>query len=185
MNPPFALLNQFMLTQVLHELRMGNINHCKALGLNEEDLDLLQSLPPNTLSRLAYAPTSWVEIKIDSAVLRRLIERVESDEQDERLINRALKLGASSAIMYQCFGLSHSETAMRRRLLKIETHKGRPLNLSEAQEHALWQRWSQLRSTESATDLALQLDTMMLIAEEHHISLTWVWQQIAHHTGAS
>ena len=32
----FSLLNQAMLTQVLHELRLGNLQRCKALGLAEE-----------------------------------------------------------------------------------------------------------------------------------------------------
>lgn len=100
MSQSFNLLNQAMLTQVLHELRQGNWQRCKALGLGEDDLNLLQSLPPTTLSRLAHASVSWVEIRIDSLVLRRLIEQADRDEQNERLINRALKLGASSTIMY-------------------------------------------------------------------------------------
>ena len=179
MSLSFNLLNQAMLTQVLHELRQGNLQRCKALGLGEDDLNLLQSLPPTTLSRLAHASVSWVEIRIDSPVLRRLIEHADRDEQNERLINRALKLGASSTIMYQCFGLAHSETALRRRLLKIETRKGRPHHLSEAQEHALWRRWCQLRKQEGAED---QLDAMMMLAEEQQISLVVVWQQIAQHS---
>ena len=179
MSLSFNLLNQAMLTQVLHELRLGNLQRCKALGLGEDDLGLLQSLPPTTLSRLAHASVSWVEIRIDSPVLRRLIEQADRDEQNERLINRALKLGASSTIMYQCFGLAHSETAMRRRLLKIEARKGRPHHLSEAQEHALWRRWCQLREQEGTDD---QLDAMLMLAEEQQISLTVVWQQIALHS---
>lgn len=42
----FNVLNQAMLTQVLHELRLGNLQRCKALGLSEDDIYLLQSLPP-------------------------------------------------------------------------------------------------------------------------------------------
>mgnify|MGYP003498543532 CR=1 FL=1 len=173
MSLSFNLLNQAMLTQVLHELRQGNLQRCKALGLGEDDLTLLQSLPPTTLSRLAHASVSWVEIRIDSPVLRRLIEQADRDEQNERLINRALKLGASSTIMYQCFGLAHSETALRRRLLKIETRKGRPHHLSEAR------RWCQLREQDGSED---QLDAMMMLAEEQQISLVMVWQQIAQHS---
>lgn len=95
MNLSFNMLNQAMLTQVLHELRLGNLQRCKALGLSEDDIFMLQSLPPTTLSRLAHATVPWLEVKIDSPVLHRLIEQAERDEQNERLINRALKLGAS------------------------------------------------------------------------------------------
>ena len=66
MNLCFNVLNHTMLTQVLHELRLGNLQRCKALGLGEEDIYLLQSLPPTTLSRLAHATVPWVEVKIDS-----------------------------------------------------------------------------------------------------------------------
>jgi hypothetical protein len=68
---------------------------------------------------------------------------------------------------------------MRRRLLKIEARKGRPHHLSEAQEHALWRRWCQLREQEGTDD---QLDAMLMLAEEQQISLTVVWQQIALHS---
>lgn len=175
MNAMFASLNTTMLHQVLHELRQGHLQRCRALGLAEEDMEILQSLPPATLSRLAHARIPWIEVKIDTAVLRRLVEQAERDEQHDRLINRALKLGASSLIMNTCFGLVHSETAMRRRLLKIAVSRGRPHNLSEAQEHAVWRRWCQLREHNSRDDT---LDTMMVIAEEQGISLTLVWQQL-------
>jgi hypothetical protein len=51
--------------------------------------------------------------------------------------------------------------------------------LSEAQEHALWQRWCQLRAQDGTGD---QLDAMMMLAEEQQISLTIVWQQIDHYS---
>ncbi|QLJ16373.1 DUF2857 domain-containing protein [Pseudomonas putida] len=175
MSTTFNLLNHAMLNQVLHELRHGRLQRCKALGLADEDIEVLQALPPTTLSHLAHSSIAWVEVKVDITVLRRLIVQAERDEQNERLINRALKLGASSNIMYRCFGLDHSETALRRRVLKIETHRGRPVQLSEAQEHAVWNRWSQLRTEDPDND---PLDTMMMLAEEQHISLTLVWHQV-------
>lgn len=182
MSMTFNLLNHAMLNQVLHELRHGRLQRCKALGLSEEDIDVLQSLPPTTLSHLAHSNIVWVEVKVDTTVLHRLIAQAERDEQNERLINRALKLGASSTIMYRHFGLDHSETALRRRVLKIETHRGRPTQLTEVQEHAVWHRWSQLRAADKDSD---PLDAMMMLAEEQHISLTLVWQQIELYGGVS
>lgn len=176
----FSILNYLMLTQVLHELRTGNLEHCRALGLHEEDLHLLQAQSLSVLSRLAHAPVPWVSIRIDPPVLRHLIAQSEREEQNELLINRALSLGASSAIMLRCFGLLYSETAMRRRLLKIPARKGRPRHLSEAQEHALWRRWQQLHP-QRCHDPAAQLDAMMQLAEEQQVSLTLIWQQVVLH----
>lgn len=175
MSTSFNLLNHAMLNQVLHELRHGRLQRCKALGLGDEDIEVLQSLPPTTLSHLAHSTIAWVEIKVDTTVLRRLIAQAERDELNERLINRALKLGASSNIMYRCFGLDHSDTALRRRILKIETHRGRPVQLRENQEHAVWNRWRQLRAEDPDSE---PLDAMMMLAEEQQISLTLIWQQI-------
>lgn len=181
MNVSFIILNQTMLTQVLHELRHGNLQSCQILGLSEHDIDQLQSLSPGTLARLEHASAPWVQI--NATAFRRILAQSEHDEQHDLLINRALRLGASSSIMYKCFGLVHSETAMRRRVLNILARKGRPQHLSEEQEHALWQRWRQIRTKASCTDPAEQLEEMMILAEEQQISLTLVWRQIEQHKG--
>lgn len=175
MSAIFALLNTTMLHQVLHELRNGQKQRCQALGLTEEVMEVLQGLPPSILSRLAHASVPWVEIKVDTAVMRRLIEQAERDERNERLINQALKLGASSAIMNRCFGLDHSETALRRRLLKIDVARGRPQGLTEEQERDVWLRWEQLRRQDGNDE---KLDTMMMLAEEQGVSLTLIWNQL-------
>src|SRR5690606_2858289 len=115
MSLSFNLLNNAMLIQILHDLRAGNRERCKALGLSEDDLQLLPALPYNILASLAHAPVSWVHVHIDLQTFRRIIAQGERDEQLEQLINRAIRLGASSAIMFECFGLLYSETALRRR----------------------------------------------------------------------
>lgn len=181
MSLSFGILNFTVLTQVLHELRKGNLERCRALGFADEDLRLLQAQSPKALSRLAHARVSWVCVQVDLPVLRHLIAQCMRDELKEALINRALTLGASSAIMYRCFAMEHSETAMRRRLLKIPGRKGRPRHLSEAQEHALWRRWRQLSPPGSGHDPADQLEAMMQLAEEQQVSLTLIWQQVALH----
>ena len=55
MTTTFNLLNHAMLNQVLYELRHGRLQRCKALGLADEDIEVLQSLPPTTLSHLAHS----------------------------------------------------------------------------------------------------------------------------------
>lgn len=181
MNVAFAILNQAMLTQILHALRHGNLQSCRRLGLSEQDIAQLQALSTGTLARLEQASVPWVQINLTA--FRQLLAQSEHDAQQELLINRALRLGASSRIMYTCFGMVHSETAMRRRVLNIEARRGRPQQLSEAQEHALWQRWRQLRRDTGDTDPAGHLEEMLMLAEEQQISLALVWQQVAQHQG--
>ena len=83
--------------------------------------------------------------------------------------------------MYECFGLLYSETALRRRLLNVPVRKGRPQQLSEAQQHALWRRWLQLRPKEHSRDPTEQFEAMLLLAEEQQISVAHVWQQVFLH----
>ena len=181
MSLSFHSLNNAMLLQILHDLRAGNRERCKALGLGEEDLELLRTLPYGILASLAHAPVPWVQVRIDLQTFRRIIVQGERDEQLELLINRAIRLGASSAIMYECFGLLYSETALRRRLLNVPVRKGRPQQLSEAQQHALWRRWLQLRPKEHSRDPTEQFEAMLLLAEEQQISVAHVWQQVFLH----
>lgn len=181
MGVTFSILNCVMLTEILHALHSGDLERCRALGLNDEDLGLLREQAPGVLSRLAHVSVPWVRVRIDPPVLRRLIACGEREARNESLIDRAILLGASSSMLYRCFGLPHSETAMRRRLLKVAVQRGRPRHLSEAQEHALWQRWRQLSPPGSGNDPAEQLETMMLLAEEQQVSLTLIWQQVILH----
>lgn len=169
------LLNHAMLTQVLHELQSGNYARCFDLGLSAEDIRLMQSLSPSTLSRLAHSSVMWVEFKVDSNVLKNLAEQAGREIELERMTNRALQLGASTEMMYKFFGLSHSDTAARRRVMQIEARRGRPNTLTEEQEHALWLRWRELRGKDSEVEM---LDALMMLAEEQNVTLTVVWKQI-------
>lgn len=170
------LLNHAMLTQVLLELQNGNFERCRQLGLGIHDLRLLQSLPQTTLTRLSSSRVSWVKFKVDSDMLKQLAEQAERDVEQERLANRALVLGASTEMMYQYFGLSHSDTAARRRILQIEARRGRPTQINEAQEHAIWNRWCELHQDNGSLEV---LDALMMLAEEQNISLTVIWHQIS------
>jgi len=181
MSLSFNILNNAMLIQLLHDLRAGNLQRCKTLGLSEDDLQLLQTLPYSIMASLAHAAVPWVHVRIDVQTFRRIIAQGERDEQLERLINRAIRLGASSAIMYECFGLLNSESALRRRLLNVPVRKGRPQQLSEAQQHALWLRWRQLRPKEHSKDSLAHFEAMLLLAEEQQISVSHIWQQVALH----
>ncbi|WP_437884532.1 DUF2857 domain-containing protein [Pseudomonas sp. LRF_L74] len=168
-----------MISQVLHEIQNGNFERCFELGWSPEDLRLLQSLPAQTIMRLSHSSVMWVEVNVDSTVLRRLADQAAREEAHERTINRALHLGASTNLMYRFFGLSHSETAARRRLLNIDARRGRPTQLSEEQEIALWKRWVELKDRDNNSE---QLDLLMILAEEQNLSLTAVWHQIMLHS---
>jgi hypothetical protein len=187
MKPATTALNEAVLHHVLHQIREGNYNACKALGIDEALICKLQDAPQKVLSRLAFNHAVWSLVSVDTPVLTRLLDDGANENQDS-MINRALRLGASSKMMMDFFGMSNSDTAQRRRLLKVESRKGRLAELTEAQKLDIWRRWKVLtRDNNRTTDpLSMQekLDLAMLIAEEQGIVLANVWLEIISYAGA-
>lgn len=60
MTTTFNLLNHAMLNQVLHELRHGRLQRCKALGLTDEDIECFSRCrpPPSPTWRTRQLPGS-------------------------------------------------------------------------------------------------------------------------------
>ncbi|WP_308324497.1 STY4526/YPO1902 family pathogenicity island replication protein, partial [Klebsiella pneumoniae] len=76
-------------------------------------------------------------------------------------------------LMQRYFGLTPAEVSTRRCLSGIETRQGRCHNPTEEEELAVWEQWKAAQISNLASLEAL--DVMMLIAEQHDISLTVIW----------
>jgi hypothetical protein len=173
-------LNEAALHHLLNEMTQGNLNACKAMGVDEDIITRILNLSPTKLSRLVYSPAPWLNVGINRLLFNRLIDGLDDDR--EAFIHRAIRLGASSRMLTECFGLTHSETAQRRRVLGMPTRKGRLTELSEIQKKDIWFRWQALVSDCGKPELGLsqieKLDLMMLIAEEQSIALASIWQEV-------
>lgn len=180
-------LNQAIVHQVLHNLRTGQLRKCKAMGFGDADLKAFQL--DKYVSMLMNSPVSWCEVKVNSVVVQRLFRQVDRTEEQSRLIDRALRLGASTALIAQLFGLTNEEIKHRRFVLDVPQRRGRWPVLDEATSHSLWNRWVYL-SKEYQVDvedpMAL-LDVVILIAEEFAslpladgsvVSLSQIWSTI-------
>ncbi|MGR0116456.1 DUF2857 domain-containing protein [Ralstonia pseudosolanacearum] len=132
-------LNQAILAQALHDLRHGQLRRCKAMGFFDEALEALKR--PEMVSLLANATVSWCTVKINDAVLRRLLHQAPDVVQEIETIDRMLRLGASTEMVGHFYGLTHQEVALRRDMLGMPKRKGRWPVLTEAQEQAVWAHW--------------------------------------------
>ncbi|MFK4136638.1 coproporphyrinogen III oxidase [Pseudomonas luteola] len=159
-------LNQAIINQVLHDIRNGQTRKVMAMGFHEQDLLALKEA--QLVSLLVNSKVPWVSVTVNQDVLRRIMGQAARDEQQERMIDRALRLGASSALMEQLFGLTHKEVALRRSVLGIPSKKGRWPAITEAQEHDLWDRWNTLQKQYKVDyrDNIAVLDLVMLLVEE-------------------
>jgi len=194
-------LNQVLITHVLNEARHGNYHHCRALGFTDEMLLRLQNLTPCALTMLTHAQSVWIKPQVDKELFERLMTHIDKEEARERLVKRALLLGASNPLMEHFFALTISQCAQYRRMYGTSLLcKGRPQELSDEHQHNVWKRWmvlvKQAQKTEpdkayhqgrrkqpanvygGHLDAMTQLDCMMLIAEEQALSLASIWNEL-------
>jgi len=138
-------LNQVLLTHVLNEARHGNYHHCRALGFTDEMLLRLQNLTPCALTMLTHAQTVWIKPLVDKGLFERLMTHIDKEEARERLVKRALLLGASNEMMEHFFALTTGQCAQYRRMYGASLLcKGRPKELADEEKHSAWKRWMAL-----------------------------------------
>lgn len=177
MSPPHPL-NQAVIAQALHDLRNGQLRRCKAMGFGELELEALKH--PALVSVLVNATVSWCSVKVNQDVLQRLLSQVRDVEKEIAIVDRMLRLGASTEMVSKFYGLTHQEVALRRDILGLPKRKGRHPVLSEAQETAVWQQWN---PAVKARGIALDDDTAMLdltldLAEELDLPASVIWAVI-------
>ncbi|HBO0859787.1 DUF2857 family protein [Pseudomonas aeruginosa] len=171
-------LNQAVIAQALHDLRNGQLRRAKSMGFDDKDLDALKH--PAMASVLANATVSWCSVAINPDVVRRLLHQADDVAQEVIKIDRLLRLGASTELISQFFGLTHQETALRRSVIGLPKRKGRHPVLTEEQDIDLWKRWSAALREQK---IALDDDTRMLdiatdLAEVTGLPLSVIWNAI-------
>ena len=173
-------LNQAVIAQALHDLRNGQLRRCKAMGFGQEELDALKH--PALVSVLVNATVSWCSVSVNREVLRRLLSQEHDVEQEIAIVDRMLRLGASTEMMSRYYGLTHQEVALRRDILGLPKRKGRHPVLDEAQDTALWQHWKtgvderHIAPEDEMAMLALAMD----LAENLSLPMSVVWAAIRH-----
>ncbi|AIP98167.1 DUF2857 domain-containing protein [Salmonella enterica] len=162
-----------LLTQIVMELKSGNIRRCEAMGLTLEEIQELNSLTVEDLHYLVNTPVSLLTFRINHTNLNTMLAQARREQTRTQRIDRALTLGGSIELMQHFFGLTATEVSSRRRLVGVVTRQGRSQVPTEEQELAVWQQWkaSNVDNLESLD----ALEAMMLIAEQQDISLTAVW----------
>ncbi|EGT3611631.1 DUF2857 domain-containing protein [Morganella morganii] len=165
-----------LLTELVMEVKNGNLRRCEAFGLTDDEIRLLNNLTIEDLHFLSQCPVSIITCQIHRENLRLLLTRAKEVQDQNMIIERCLTLGASIELLNHYFGLIPSEVSVRRRLSGIRISVGRSQSLTDDQKTELWHRWLQ----GGCPDLDGQpgLTLMMLCAENMNVSLTTVWNTI-------
>jgi hypothetical protein len=171
-------LNLAVIAQTLGDLRSGQWRRCEAMGFTASDLEALKQ--PSAVSALINAQVPWCSVRVNSKVVQRLLAQARDVEREIQAIDRMLRLGASTEMISEFYGLTHPEVALRRQVLALPERKGRWPDLTEAQDAALWERWhAEVKSRGVALDddaamFALSAD----LAEEQSVPMALVWGSI-------
>jgi len=169
-------LNQAVISQLLSDLRQGVLRRSLDMGFTEDDLRLLRD--QDKVEVLLNTAVSWLDVKVNLDVVRRLISRVHQNHQEVVLIDQALEMGASSRMIADLFGLNQREVAFRKRMLNIDEKRGRWQELAEEQDHQLWRQWKEMVKNYHL-DIHDQMDMLkicMVLSRASDIPLAMVWQ---------
>lgn len=160
-------LNEAMIAQILHNLRNGEVKRCLDMGLDPEILVLLQH--PASQSVLLNATVIWCQIAIDPEMVKRLLSNKERTDEETRIVQRALRLGATTPMLQEFFGMSPQEVSLQRVLVGVPGKPGRFRDLPD--DTPLWHRFVQLMEELNVnhTDGVALLDIAMLLTEEINV----------------
>lgn len=171
-------LNMAIAFQLLNDIRNGQLRSCLAMGFSEDHLkDLME---PRCMSVLVNASVPWFKVVVDNVVVQRLLTQAKGCDEDQ-LIMRAIEVGASSPLIYQMFGLSAKEVALRRSVLNVPNRRGRWPSLSQEQERSLWNLWIRFMKDNPIDfrDERALLERGIILAEQMpDINLTMIWNTI-------
>ncbi|CAK7032505.1 DUF2857 domain-containing protein [Saezia sanguinis] len=169
-------LNQAVISQILFDLRQGTLRRSLQMGFTEDDLRLLRD--QDKVEVLLNTTVSWLDVKVNTGIMRRLAGQVSRNHQEVALIDRALEMGASSKMIADLFGLNQREVAFRKRMLNIDEKRGRWQELTETQDHQLWRQWKDMIKNYHL-DIHDQMDMLkicMALTRASDIPLAMIWQ---------
>ncbi|MDR3351547.1 MAG: DUF2857 domain-containing protein [Zoogloeaceae bacterium] len=171
-------LNHAVIAQALHNLRNGQLQRVKAMGFDEADLEALKH--PATASMLANATVSWCSVTINRDALRCLFQRVSETNREIDEIDRLLRLGATTDILGESYGLTHQEVALRRTVIGLPKRKGRHRALSDEESTELWRRCSTTVRQEhiDPQDKPAMLRMAADMAEQMTLPLAVIWNAL-------
>ncbi|MDR2014459.1 MAG: DUF2857 domain-containing protein [Azoarcus sp.] len=171
-------INQAVLAQALYDLRNGQTRRCKAMGFGENELEALKH--PEQVAVLTNAAVTWCSVSVNRDIVTRLLNYRHKLTNEIAVVDRMLRLGASSEMVNALYGLSHQEVALRRGILQLPSRKGRPTLIGAEQEQELYRRWKAgvIESGFWLDDNYAMLALSLELAEAMDIPLASVWQNI-------
>jgi hypothetical protein len=143
-----------------------------------EDLAALKE--PMLLSALLHTRVLWCTVQVNRNVLQRILKQADEVEHETAMIDRMLRLGASTEMVARFHGLTHQEIALRRNVLALPKRKGRRPVLTEEQDILLWHRLQPQLKTAGVSigDESAMLKLSLDLAQELSFPASVIWSTL-------
>lgn len=174
-------INRLILTSTLTAIQAGDFSFCYKMGFTQNEISKLATISADELIILCRMSSQFMRYAIDHDKLVALLNTTAQEASRQSLINQAIILGGSIALLHHFFGLTSNEVCARRRLLAVNVPSGRTPTPDEVIDTEIWQHWK--LACISPADSLEGLSAMLLITEslshhKHAPTLTAVWNRI-------
>lgn len=170
--------SNFLLWELIDDIRQGIFSRCKSCGLTTNDIRLLTELQLDDIIYIARSNVSVISYQVDPGLLRALIGQAREDRARKTLAERAVSLGASAKMMGFFFGWTGRDVARYRELNPDSLFsRGRPPIPNEQTARDVIQQLRQAGITAETEDFAM-LEIMIDIAQQSKIPVCSVWHVI-------
>ncbi|MGR3808152.1 DUF2857 domain-containing protein [Pasteurella testudinis] len=171
-------INQAVIAHVITQLKEGNLRHCEQIGFTENELREIMQLTTDEIHHLAQISTPFLKIDVNHKLFMRMVNSAKEYSHTQKLLDRALILGATIELINYYFGSTNGEVSERRRLLGQSKKPGRHCLCNEEQSAQAWYRWQEMKADLASFESIETLDALMLIAEELEMNVTSVWKLV-------
>ncbi|BBM00774.1 STY4526/YPO1902 family pathogenicity island replication protein [Microbulbifer sp. GL-2] len=157
-------------------LREGDEESITSIGINTPLALELASLTLGEIEQLSEMASHFLDLSINFQVLERMLRRAKEKEEEARLADKLLKLGAATPLMQELLGWSALATNSRKRLLGLPLDRGRPPSLRKEQKSTVISLWWELSERYPNSGSAIHKALLYKeIAEKTGLSLAVIW----------
>ena len=175
-------LSFHVLRYALQRVNDGDLSAALDLGFTVDEIRAMEVLTLNDLEHLSQLSAHFLRVHVDHDTYRAMINRVTEEAESKGTQNDLLRAGAPRSLMAEMFGWSALQYAHRRRLLGITSTPGRPPQLTESDETAVWRHW-RLHGQAPLAQRYLQAATAVGVTVAAVHSLVRSWEQMDFNPG--
>ncbi len=136
-------LNRMVLDHLIQQIVSGDHSLADQLGLDSRIREQLMELRSIEIGRLSEL-RGYLQIQVDVSALSRLLDHLDLERQEERIVKELVRRGAPQSMLRSLFHLSSRDVTALRQAIGLPGSPGRPRQPTEQEEREAWERFQEL-----------------------------------------